>query len=44
MRLKNFLIVVKDIETCGDCREMSACEKLEMITGNNKEALKRLKG
>jgi hypothetical protein len=34
----------KDIETCGDCGEMSTCEKLEMITGNNDEALKRLKG
>ena len=34
----------KDIETCGDCSEMSSCEKLEMITGNNEEALKRLKG
>ena len=34
----------KDIETCGDCGEMSTCEKLEMITENNDEALKRLKG
>ena len=34
----------KDIETCGACSEMSSCEKLEMITGNNEEALKRLKG
>ena len=34
----------KDIETCGDCNEMSSCEKLVMITGNNEEALKRLKG
>ena len=34
----------KDIETCGDCGEMSTCEKLEMITGNNDEALKRLIG
>ena len=33
----------KDIETCGDCSEMSSCKKLEMITGNNEEALKRLK-
>ena len=32
------------IETCGDCSEMNSCEKLEMITGNNEEALKRLKG
>ena len=29
-------------ETCGDCSEMNACEKLGMITGNNKEALCRL--
>ncbi len=34
----------KDIETCGDCGEMDTCEKLQMITGNNEEALKRLKG
>ena len=34
----------RDVETCGDCSEMSSCEKLEMITGNNEEALKRLKG
>ena len=34
----------KDIETCGDCSEMSSCEKLVMITGNNEEALNRLKG
>ena len=34
----------KDIETCGDCSEMSSCKKLEMITGNNEEALKQLKG
>ncbi len=34
----------KDIETCGDCDEMSTCDKLKMITGNNEGALKRLKG
>ena len=34
----------KDVRTCGDCSEMDTCEKLEMITGNNEEALKRLKG
>ncbi|MBR3200862.1 MAG: CPBP family intramembrane metalloprotease [Mogibacterium sp.] len=38
------IVKIKDIETCGDCGEMSTCEKLEMITGNNEEALKRLKG
>ena len=27
--------LTKDIETCGDCGEMSTCEKLVMITGNN---------
>ena len=31
-------------DTCGDCSEMNTCEKLEMITGNNAEALERLKG
>lgn len=34
----------RTVETCGGCSEMSTCEKLEMITGNNEEALKRLKG
>ena len=34
----------KDIETCGDCSEMDTCDKIQMITGNNEEALKRLKG
>ena len=29
-------------ETCGECSEMKTCEKLGMITGNNKEALRRL--
>lgn len=33
----------KDIETCGSCENMSTCEKLRMITGNNKEALNNLK-
>jgi hypothetical protein len=32
------------VETCGDCDKMSTCEKLAMITGNNEEAFKRLKG
>ena len=31
-----------EYETCGDCSEMNTCEKLGMITGNNKEALCRL--
>ena len=34
--------LAKDIGTCGECSEMNNCEKLEMITGNNKEALERL--
>ena len=28
---------------CGDCGEMSGCEKLGMITGNNAAALENLK-
>ena len=32
------------VETCGNCIEMNTCEKLAMITGNNAEALERLKG
>lgn len=34
----------KAVRTCGDCSEMDTCEKLQMITGNNEEALKRLRG
>jgi hypothetical protein len=34
----------RDVETCGDCGEMDTCDKLKMTTGNNEEALKRLKG
>ena len=34
----------KQIETCGGCPEMNSCEKLTMITGNNADALHRLKG
>ena len=34
----------KAVETCGNCIEMNICKKLEMITGNNIEALERLKG
>ena len=33
----------KQIETCGSCPEMNSCEKLTMITGNNADALHRLK-
>ena len=33
----------KQIETCGNCPEMNSCEKLAMITGNNADALCRLK-
>lgn len=33
----------KGVETCGNCGEMKSCEKLSMITGNNEEALNRLK-
>jgi hypothetical protein len=31
------------VETCGNCPEMNACEKLGMITGDNADALCRLK-
>ena len=33
----------KAFDTCGSCSEMPCCEKLAMITGNNAEALERLK-
>ena len=33
----------KGLETCSGCREMERCEKLGAITGNNADALKRLK-
>ena len=33
----------KGVETCGGCGGMERCEKLAAITGNNAEALKRLK-
>ncbi len=32
----------RKVETCGDCAEMTACEKVAMIIGNNEEARKRL--
>jgi len=34
---------LKQMETCGNCPEMNSCEKLAMITGNNADALRRLK-
>lgn len=36
--------VGKGVETCGDCADMDACEKLGAIIGNNAEALRNLKG
>ena len=33
----------KGLETCSGCPEMNSCEKLAMITGNNADALQRLK-
>ena len=33
----------KGVETCGGCGVIERCEKLAAITGNNAEALKRLK-
>jgi hypothetical protein len=35
--------LAKGIETCGDCNELETCEKVSMVTGNNAEALARLK-
>ena len=34
----------KNARTCGNCPEMETCEKLNMITGNNAEALQNLQG
>lgn len=34
----------RGVDTCGCCGEMDTCDKLSMITGNNDEALSRLKG
>ncbi len=34
----------KELETCGCCTEMRTCSKVNMIIGNNKEALSRLEG
>ena len=33
----------KRFETCGNCAEMEHCDKLAMITSNNKQALENLK-
>ncbi len=33
----------RSVETCAGCCEMECCEKLGAITGNNAEALRRLK-
>lgn len=33
----------KNLETCGDCPQMDACEKLGMITRNNEQARLNLK-
>lgn len=35
--------LAKGFETCGDCSELDTCEKVSMVTGNNAEALARLK-
>lgn len=34
----------REVNTCGSCVDMDICDKLSMITGNNAEALNRLKG
>lgn len=33
----------KSLETCGNCSEMDACEKVGMIIANNADALRNLK-
>ena len=33
----------KGYETCGDCSELETCEKVGMIIGNSKEALRNMK-
>ena len=33
----------KGYETCGDCGELERCKIVEVVIGNNKEALKNLK-
>ncbi len=34
----------RGVETCAGCGEMDSCQKLAMITANNKDALRNLKG
>ena len=34
----------KGFETCGNCSELDTCSKVAIVIGNNKEALKNLKG
>ena len=34
----------RGVNTCGDCAKLDSCKTLEMITGNNAEALQNLKG
>ena len=34
----------RGVVTCGGCAEAARCEKLAMITGNNAEALRNLRG
>ena len=36
--------ISRGVETCGSCSGMDGCEKLGMITGNNQDALRNLKG
>ena len=36
--------LARKCDTCGACPEMDACDKLAMITGNNAQALRNLKG
>ena len=33
----------KEYRTCGDCGELESCKKITMITGNNPDALERLR-
>jgi hypothetical protein len=33
----------KGYETCGNCSEMEHCDKLSMVTSNNKQALSNLR-
>lgn len=33
----------KNVETCGNCKDLDSCLKIKMITNSNKEAYNRLK-